>query len=430
MEQNLDLSDKNPIETDTDFCNVHPDIQSSFICDACSYAFCPDCPKRYAGTIRTCPYCGGMCRSLREIQTKKQKEIQIKQNISKGFGFEDFAKSLAYPFKFKTSLIFGGILFAFFSYGQSAASIGAIYLFMAAIICYMLANALSFGVLANTINNFSKGLTGKNFMPDFDEFDTWDDVIQPFFLSIAVWISSFGLLIALIFGAVWYGSNSFSDEVSNSTPASVQSINHVKEVAAKMKKQNEAITNLEAGKEIVTETQKANSDDEGESQKVNALINNIRKEQLESSVGKTPETQKKEYQVIISKFMKSAGIFLFLAAIAFIWGIFYFPAACIVAGYTRSFSAAINPLVGLDTIKHLGLDYVKIVLIFIFLIIVSAIIGSVLASLFSPFELPMFGNLPAKVIGSFVTFYFSIVFAVTLGFAIYKNSDKLKLFRS
>lgn len=86
-------------------------------------------------------------------------------------------------------------------------------------------------------------------------------------------------------------------------------------------------------------------------------------------------------------------------------------------------------MVGLDTIKHLGFDYVKILLMTILLSIVSGIIGAILGFIFSPFDLPAMGNIPAKFVSSFIGFYTWIVFAVLLGLALYKNSDKLKLFR-
>lgn len=46
------------------------------------------------------------------------------------------------------------------------------------------------------------------------------------------------------------------------------------------------------------------------------------------------------------------------------------------------------------------------------------------------FDMPGVGNLPAKFIGSLFTFYFSVVFSCVLGFAIYKASDRLKLYQS
>ena len=69
--------------------------------------------------------------------------------------------------------------------------------------------------------------------------------------------------------------------------------------------------------------------------------------------------------------MQLAAPLVVIGAITFLWGMFFFPAACAVAGYTRSFMATVNPLVGLDTIKRLGADYGKILLMGFVLLIVS-----------------------------------------------------------
>ena len=59
--------------------------------------------------------------------------------------------------------------------------------------------------------------------------------------------------------------------------------------------------------------------------------------------------------------------------------------------------------------------------------VISGFIGMILSGVFSAFDLPGVGNIPASAIGSLFGFYFSIVFACVLGFALYKASDRLKL---
>src|SRR5947208_3542012 len=75
--------------------------------------------------------------------------------ITKGFGFGDFGEALAYPFKFKISLFFGALMYMFFSVGKLGAAMGGMYMIAAAIFAYMLANMLTFGILANTVDNFA-----------------------------------------------------------------------------------------------------------------------------------------------------------------------------------------------------------------------------------------------------------------------------------
>ncbi|MDQ3132191.1 MAG: hypothetical protein M3Q99_15700, partial [Acidobacteriota bacterium] len=171
------------------------------------------------------------------------------------------------------------------------------------------------------------------------------------------------------------------------------------------------------------------NEEDAEFTRIEETIRESKKAELESTVGKAPETQQQEYAQMFKGFLSLAAPLVVLGFIAFLWGAFFFPAACAVAGYTRSFTATINPLVGLDTIKRLGFDYVKILLMSLSIVVMSAIVGAILSIIFSPLDLPTVGNIPAKIIGSVFTFYFSIVFSCILGFALFKNSDKLKLYR-
>jgi hypothetical protein len=170
-------------------------------------------------------------------------------------------------------------------------------------------------------------------------------------------------------------------------------------------------------------------DDSAEQERLQNMIHESRKAQLESVVGKTAEQREQENAQLFAGFLTLAAPLVILGAIFLLWGFFYFPAACAVAGYTRSFMATINPLVGLDTIKRLGMSYVKILLMGLTLIVGSAVIGSVLGLILSPFDIPGMGNLPAKAVASLFGFYFSVVFSCIIGYALFKSADKLKLYR-
>ncbi|MBV9242677.1 MAG: hypothetical protein JO314_11775, partial [Acidobacteria bacterium] len=221
-----------------DICAVPPEIPAAFVCETCANAFCKACPNSYGGTVKICPFCGAMCRSLAQVE-KAQEVARVQHRVvSEGFGFGDFASALAYPFKFKISLFFGALLFAFFSVGQGAASFGGAFMLGAAIMCFMCANMLSFGVLANVVESFSQGKIGGNFMPSFDDFNLWDDVVHPFFLSIGVYISSFGPLIAcfivavfVLAGAVKPSASSISPEVA-AAPGQIQQGQNLKQLIA------------------------------------------------------------------------------------------------------------------------------------------------------------------------------------------------------
>jgi hypothetical protein len=439
-------------------CAVHSDTPAAFVCGTCGSAFCKACPNSYGPTVKICPFCGAMCKSLAEL-AKAKGETQAGALMStEGFGISDFFSALAYPFKYPVSLIFGALMFAFFSVGQGAAGFGGAFMLSAAIVCFMCANMLSFGVLANVVENFTQGKTSVNFMPSFDDFNIWDDVVHPFFLSIGVYISSFGPLAAvfllsifLISGVVKPSASSISPEVA-AAPGQVQQGQELKNLIAQQKatEQNRIDTMTDATKLAESQTTQptgapvsvaggsANASttsgqpttaeqEEQHFQKFNDQINQARKAQLEGAIGKTSETQAAEQKPMFAKILGYGAIFLICAGIALMWGLFYLPAACCVAGYTRSFTATLNPTVGLDTIRRLGSDYAKLLFMGLIIGVVSLIVSGVLAVVFNAFALPGVGNVPAKFFSSLVGFYLSVVFSITLGLALYKAGDRLHL---
>lgn len=418
-------------------CSIHPEVPSEYVCSTCLHPFCGECPEGFGASVRLCPYCGAMCEEIAKTEEKSATRTRHREDISKGFGLGDFGRSLAYPFKFKVSLLFGALMFALLSIGQGAGAMGGIFLIAAALFCFMLANALTFGVLANTIENFSKGVIGKNFMPSFDEFSTWEDVIHPFFLSIAVYASSFGLFIAVVAGMAWFAMSSVPDGPAPAGAASQESFaagdaakpDYLKSIIEKAREQNKTL-GVEVGEDGLTDSQRATLGQEAEFRRLSAMAENYQKQQIEPAAGSVPQQSREEMSAMLGQFLQGASGFLILALLALLWGLFYFPAACAVAGYTRSFAATLNPLVGLDTIRHLGFDYVKVLGMVLLIGIGSVVSASILGMVFSPFNLPVFGNVPAKFFGGFVVFYFSIVFSVVLGFALYKNAEKLKLYKA
>jgi hypothetical protein len=180
-------------------------------------------------------------------------------------------------------------------------------------------------------------------------------------------------------------------------------------------------------KEPVNPATQAAADEEKDFAEMNKLIQNTRKAQLESAIGKAPETVAAEQQAMIKQILGYGLLFLVLAGITLLWGLFYFPAACAVAGYTRSFMATMNPAVGLDTIRRLGGSYAMILLMGFLLLAASIIVGGVMSAIFVPFDMPAVGNIPVKIISSMFGFYLSVVFSCIIGYALYKAVDRLKL---
>lgn len=426
-----------------DFCSLHPDIPTVFICKACERPYCKVCPSSYGGSVKICPSCGGLCEPKDQIKATKQLDATFQQALDQGFGLGDLGAAIGYPFRFKVSLLFGSIMYLFFSLGQSVTALGGIFMFVAAIFCAMLANMLTFGILANTAENFSKGDVGGDFMPRFDEFSLWDDVVHPFFLSIGAYLSAFGpfFVIAaigtyMVFSSMASEQQAVMSEIEKlpgtpyyNTKNTADQTKEFNKILGDVNKQNDERLQQQADVANGSQRTTAASDPAEDVIKANELAQKNQQAQLESALGKTAETRDKEQSQFVARFLSLAAPLVVLSAIALLWGLFYFPAACAVAGYTRSFMAAINPLVGLDTIKRLGFDYVKLLFMSALVLIAAILIGSLLSMIFAPFNLPGMGNIPAKVVGSVFNFYFWIVFSCLIGLLLFKSSSKLKLHR-
>jgi hypothetical protein len=435
-----DFPTDRPVE---DICALHPESEAIFHCETCANAFCPLCVKSYGGTVKICPMCGAMCKKIGERDVKKEREIKYHLAIGEGFGATDIGKAFAHPFKYKTSFVIGGVMFMFFTLGQSAGAIGGIMMLFAALVCFLLTNMLGFGILANTIENFSQGKLEADFMPNFEDFNLWDDVVHPFFLAIGVYISSFGALILVLIIGTYLLISSMQEQMQKMQNEKIQTESPFLIDEKKALNQSDEVKKLVAGikekadeKRDLTENGLNDEDfvspaktEEEEFEEINQMIQQQRKQELESVVGKTEETKQQEFKQMVSGFLSQGIVLLLLTIAAFFWGIFYFPAACAVAGYTRSFFATINPSVGIDTIKTFGADYFKILGVYILLLIAAVFVGILFNLIFLPFALPGMGNLPAIAVSSWFTFYFTIVFSCVLGFALFKNSDKFKFYR-
>lgn len=426
-------------------CCVHPDLPAAYLCGTCSSKFCRACPNSYGGTVKICPYCGAMCSSIDQVR-KLQKENNLRE-ISRmaGFGLSDLVNSVFHPLRFKASLIFGALMYMFLSLGGSVASFGGIFMFTAGIVCVMLANTLTFGVLANTVENFTQGKLQSNFMPTFDEFSLWDDVVHPFFLMIGVYVSSFGPALMIVIVTFFFISNAVQKEAANFENISgravvpdlpyaenaTQQSERVRQLLNKQRTDQERrVKAIEDGMDTPTDVNSdagSISSQDANFEHLNRMIQEQRKAQLRETLGRSPEDMAQEREGLLNEFAGYGFVSLLAIGIAILWGAFYYPAACAVAGYTRSFSATVNPSVGLDTIRRLGFDYFKILLMLAAMGLVIGVIYGLVATLLSPFDIPMLGNIPAKAIVSLIGFYFSVVFACLIGSLLYKASDRLKL---
>ena len=431
-------------------CTLHSDRDSFFLCDGCANGFCKECPTSYGSSVKICPLCGAMCKRAEEARAINKLLQQETVAINEGFGLADFFRALGHPFNFKVSLFFGAFLFMLLTVGRSAGGMGGIYMAVGGIFAGMSANALTFGVLSHTINNFIQGKLDENFMPDFDDFELWEDVIHPFFLSIAAYLSAFGPFFLTLAIGFYFVTSAVADQM-DTYKADVERIpgTHIyngRQLVDQSGDVKDVLKGIDQRQRdrISTATQTADGetdadpnvaaapvvDEESRAQEeLWAEATEARKQSLESALGKTPETRAKESSEMFQAIMGLAAPLMVVGFITFLWGLFYFPAACAVAGYTRTFSSTINPLVGLDTIKRLGVDYVKLLGIFAVMTVASIFFAAILAMIFAPLDLPGMGNLPATAINAFFTFYLVSVFSCVLGYLLYKKADKLGLQR-
>jgi hypothetical protein len=370
-----------------------------------------------------------MCRPKLEVAAARSRTDQKHAAFADGFGIADFFSALGHPFKFKVSLFFGALMFAAFSLGQSASALGGIFMMVSAIFCMMLANMLTFGVLSHTVDNFVQGNLEENFMPSFEEFSIWDDVVHPFFLSIGAYLSSFGPFIVVALIGFYLVTRAISSQ-AEIVKAELEKIPGTQVYAGrKLTEQTGDVKDVLNGIKqreqeriaaITESADTANSDpllddtdqpvidrESKEQEELWAMAQESRKVQLESALGKSPETAAREQAEFFKGFLRLA-------------------APLVVVGFL-TFITTINPLVALDTMRRLGLTYVKILVMCVALLFLSILVSGILSMIFAPFALPGMGNLPAKGFGSMFGFYLTVVFSCILGYALFKSQDKLQL---
>jgi hypothetical protein len=374
-------------------CYNHPETPTKFLCRMCNAALCEDCPKYVGSKIPLCPLCGDLCKPYEEIRTKAANvEFQ-----SSGFGLSDFSRAIRYPLQHKGALIFGAIIY------------GALLLagFRGSIIAYV----IMFGCMSHVISQVAWGRLNRSFMPDFSAFSVVDDLVVPVFLGVGIAIVTWGpvivLFIALLFGVISGPGRSLTSvagldtapQPSGPTAEDLAVLTDPNADPKKLEEANKKLNQIRPGAQIAQETERS------------------KHEQSDPTAG---------MRMLLPYF--GAGIvvvLLFLLGVA--WAIFYYPMALAVAGYTQSFASVINPLVGLDTIRRMGVTYFKAFGMVLGIQVVSVIVTVVVAMITSPLALPFFGNLPAKFIDGVFMFYFNLVIACLLGLSLFKCADRLDI---
>jgi hypothetical protein len=365
-----------------DVCQNHPEAGPEYVCRMCGAMFCHDCTRFVRGTVPVCPLCGDLCHEFRALaEQTARREFQ-----SSGFGMEDFVRAVRYPLRHKTALITGALIYAFLLMAG----------FRGAVVAWM----VMFGCISHVISQVAWGRLDRSFMPDFSAFSLWDDLVVPIFLGIGIMIVTWGpviaLTVALIYNALT-GAMSPLHGASEPTGPNVSVLTDPNADPEKLAAENHKLQGLRPGAEVAREADASRDEANDPAGAARYLL-----PQLTASVS------------IALLFLVFAG-----------WALFYYPMALTVAGYTQSFGSVLNPLVGLDTIRRMGLTYFKGFGMVVVVQIVALVVGVIVAVITSPLTLPFMGNLLGNFISATFSFYFNLVIACILGLSLFKCSDPL-----
>ena len=374
----------------TTACHNHPEADPAYVCRMCSAVFCKNCPK-FVGKVAVCPLCGDLCREYKAV-VEKAARVELQ---SSGFGMEDFGRAIRYPFQHKAALVGGALIYGF--------------LLLAGFRGGALAGVLMFGCISHVINQIAWGRLNRSFMPDFSAFSLWDDVIVPVFLGLGVTIVTWGplivLVVALMFGVLSAGvagGSAFGggEQAAESTGPSSEDLAVLTDPdadPAKLAEANKNLQELRPGAQIAQEAEDAKAEASDPAGALRDLLPYL-----------------------------GAGMSIAVLLLLFVgWGLFYYPMALTVAGYTQSFGSVINPVVGLDTIRRMGITYFKAFAMVMVVQIVSFAVGVVIAVVTSPLALPFMGNIVGSFISAIFSFYFNLVVACILGLSLFKCADRL-----
>ena len=370
----------------TSACQNHPEADPAYVCRMCGAVLCKECPRFVSTNVPVCPLCGDLCREYRAV-TEKAARAEFQ---SSGFGWEDFGRAIRYPFQHKAALLGGALVYGFLLFTGFRGSI--------------LAWVILFGCISNVINQVAWGRLNRNFMPDFSEFSFWDNLIMPVFLGVGIMIVSWGPLIALVlalmFGVLNAGHSALGGVAQAEETISSEDLSVLTDPEADPKKLEEANRKL------------------GETRPGAQMARDAEQSRAEAS---DPTAAFRDLLPYLGAGVSIA--LLLLLSIA--WGLFYYPMALTVAGYTQSVGSVLNPLVGLDTIRHMGLTYFKGFGMVIVVQLVSLVVGVIISIVTSPLALPFMGNLVGGFITAIFTFYFNLVIACILGLSLFKCADRL-----
>ncbi len=360
-------------------CMNHPQTIAKYICRMCSNLFCVACPKKMGVNVMICPACGDICKSYEQLKKKSE----LNNMKSQGFGLEDLGRALAYPFKFPAAFIGGALVYAIFLFGG--------------LFGWIIANMILFGCVVVVIRQVAWGRMDRNFIANIGDNGIFEDLFKPGFLGFGATFISWGPFILAIVLLIWTVMDT-GMKVAQQQTAEMQKQMQESEQSREFRDISDPSAQSEKG----FEAPKSYGDD-----------------------GFPNDKKQGAMPYYVREMVKRSVPIMILALVGFIWAIFYYPMALTVAGYTQDFLSTINPLVGIDTMKRMGLTYFKAFGMYIVIAIIAGAMNIIVAIVTMPFSTPPFGNIPKNLIESALTYYTYLVIACLLGLALFKSSDKL-----
>jgi hypothetical protein len=374
-------------------CYNHPQDIPYYVCPSCATGLCQACAKFLdAHRIATCPLCGEFCKVFEEVKARAD-GIAFQ---SSGFGLDDFVRAIRYPLQHKVALLSGALIYGVLRLGGLRGSV--------------IAFVIMFGCMSHVISQLAWGRLNRSFMPDFSEFSPWDDLVVPIFLGLGITIVSWGpvivLMAALFFGMLNAGPNVLSLNSGQAeaaqrsgppTPADLAPLTDPNADSKQLEEANQKLNQLRPGAQIAEEAERSKKANSDNNPALSAIL----------------------------PFLGAGILIVVLLLVGLAWAIFYYPMALAVAGYTQSFSAVINPMVGLDTIRRMGAIYFKAFGMVLLVQAVGLVISKMVFAVTSPLALPFFGNLPATFIDGTISFYLNLVISCVLGLSLFKCGDRL-----
>lgn len=378
-----------PAPPSTTACHNHPEAAPEYACRNCCAVLCEACTKFVRDRVPLCSLCGELCHEYRAVTEK----IARADFQSSGFGLEDFVRAIRYPLQHKIALFSGALIYGCLLFAG----------FRGALLAWM----IMFGCISHVISQVAWGRINRSFMPDLSSFSFWDDVVLPVFLGIGIMIVSWGPLMVLVFALIFGVLSGGGVEAS-----SIAGGDH-------------------AAESISQEDLSVLTDPDADPKKLEEANRKLQELRPGTQMAREAEASRAEASDplgVYSDFMPYLGAgmtIVFLLLLFLGWGLFYYPMALTVAGYTQTFGSVINPLVGLDTIRRMGATYFKAFGMVIVVQVVAFVVGVIVSIITSPFALPFTGNLVGNFINAQFTFYFNLVIACVLGLSLFKCADRL-----